>query len=137
MKNELKDILRRLKKLQMQEDEQQVLGVDGKKSVASMASMAPMLAMVAMALMVAVASLNRWSRSGLTAPAMKMVLRASVGLAEARRNTKAKGSFSTTRPLTVTAPKATFGSLPLRPIISSKNGDFSKMEIQKPDADSN
>ena len=37
-------------------------------------------------------------------------------------------------PLTVVAPRAIFGALLLRPIITSKIGDFSKTETQKQDA---
>ena len=87
--------------------------------VDAMASMAPMVVMDSMASRVAEATLNRWSRLGLFVMVKKMVLCASAGMAEARRNTKVSGLVSmmcwdTTVlgnwlcPLTVIAPKANF-----------------------------
>ena len=63
-------------------------------STASMASMAPMAAVDAIASRGAEASLNRWSRLGLFVMVKKMVQCASIGLAEARRNTKMNGLLS-------------------------------------------
>ena len=87
--------------------------------VDAMASMAPMVVVDSMASRVAEATLNRWSRLGLFVMVKKMVLCASAGMAEARRNTKVSGLVSmmcwdTTVLgkwlclLTVIAPKANF-----------------------------
>ena len=99
--------------------------------MATMASMAPMVVVVAVASMVAVVSLNRRSRLEPVVLVLKIGLRASVVVTEARRNTKGKGSLSMTCwdmfflgkwlcSLTVMAPQVMFGSRLLGPAFSRK-----------------